>query len=159
MNAKQILLALNERFPIRPETTLHNFSGAHSITLDPNGQVQINVWAMTPVGVRIFYTTVPDGLEDADQDKFVAAIAEAISICNRSAVPQSASIMLNGRYVTLNSLNLTYEQIVKLAYPDDANGHCSVTYRDETRSGILFPGQRIGAVNGMTINCYDTSNA
>lgn len=166
MNAKEMLQALNERFPISAETCGKDFHGAHSITLTPTGQVQLNVWVMTPVGLRVFPATGDNEIADQAEPKVIAEeIATAVSAWASSLPekggPVAVSITLNGDVATLDSTELTYEKVVQLAHPEAPKRLYTVTYsyRGNGGGGSLTPGQRVEAVHGMIVDCYFTGNA
>jgi hypothetical protein len=171
MNAKEMLAALNARFPISAETCGNDFHGAHSITLNAQGQVQLNVWVMTPVGLRSFPTTVSDEYLAVTPEVIVDEMVKSIEAWKKIVKEDQlnsqgkVAISLNGDAVMLDSTELTYEKVAQLAHPDDAPAPqrklYSVTYcyRGKGGGGTLAPGEKVTAVHGMIVNCCFTGNA
>jgi hypothetical protein len=162
MNAKSMLQALNERFPISAETCGKDFHGAHSITLNAQGQVQLNVWVMTPVGLRVFPTTVAEDEMVGEPRALALEIEKAVRAwAQANPKGEKVAITLNGEAVTLDSTELTYEKVVQLSHPDATTVVYSVTYhyRGKGGGGFLHPGEKVTAVHGMIVNCVYTGNA
>jgi hypothetical protein len=150
MNAKEMLQALNERFPISAETCGKDFHGAHSITLNAQGQVQLNVWVMTPVGLRTFPTTVSDEQLAATPEAIVDEMLKSIEAWQKVVKEDQlnnqgkVAITLNGDAVMLGSTELTYEKVVQLAHPEAQTValQCDLQLPGQGGGGILAPGRR-----------------
>ena len=76
---------------------------------------------------------------------------------------KSFTIIVNGRKREVNDHKLTYQQVVKLAYPDDqpdANTIYTVAYANpHGKDGILVDGQDVVVKNGMSFNVTKTSRS
>ena len=75
------------------------------------------------------------------------------------------TIIVNAREHTINSNELTFEQLVSLAFPEPLaapNVLFTITYRcghGDKPEGSLLPGQRVRVKDGMIVNVTDTGNA
>lgn len=73
------------------------------------------------------------------------------------------TIIVNGRKREVTDHKLTYQQVVKLAYPDDqsdANTIYTVAYANpHGKDGILVDGQDVVVKNGMSFNVTKTSRS
>jgi hypothetical protein len=71
-------------------------------------------------------------------------------------------IYVNGDEKTVEEINLTYEQIVRLVFGDIPSGlNPSVIYKRGAgnKSGILHVGQSVEVVDGLKISAAITGNA
>lgn len=73
------------------------------------------------------------------------------------------SIIINGRKREVTDHKLTYQQVVKLAYPDeqpDVNIVYTVAYANpHGKDGTLVDGQDVVIKNGMSFNVSKTSRS
>lgn len=73
------------------------------------------------------------------------------------------TIIINGRKREVTDHKLTYQQVVKLAYPDeqpDANTVYTVAYANpHGKDGTLVDGQDVVVKNGMSFNVSKTSRS
>jgi Multiubiquitin len=73
------------------------------------------------------------------------------------------TIIINGRKREVTDHKLTYQQVVKLAYPDeqpDANTVYTVAYANpHGKDGTLVDGQDVVVINGMSFNVSKTSRS
>jgi len=73
------------------------------------------------------------------------------------------TIIINGRKREVTDHKLTYQQVVKLAYPDeqpDANIVYTVAYANpHGKDGTLVDGQDVVIKNGMSFNVSKTSRS
>lgn len=73
------------------------------------------------------------------------------------------TIIINGRKREVTDHKLTYQQVVKLAYPDeqpDANTVYTVAYANpHGKDGTLVDGQDVLVKNGMSFNVSKTSRS
>jgi CTP:phosphocholine cytidylyltransferase-like protein len=73
------------------------------------------------------------------------------------------TIIVNGRKREVTEHKLTYQQVVKLAYPDDqpdANTIYTVAYANpHGKDGVLVDGQDVVVKNGMSFNVTKTSRS
>jgi len=73
------------------------------------------------------------------------------------------TIIVNGRKREVTDHKLTYQQVVKLAYPDeqpDANIVYTVAYANpHGKDGTLVDGQDVVIKNGMSFNVSKTSRS
>lgn len=73
------------------------------------------------------------------------------------------SISINGRWQALRGRTATFDQILRIAFPDQPlhnPGAATVTFRNGVRSwpaGSLTPGDIIELVDGLSINANATS--
>lgn len=77
-------------------------------------------------------------------------------------------IKLNGTEYETNHEVLSYEDLVKLAYPRARHtAGCSITWhvklvagnRSHKVAGMLMAGERLAMINGIRVEAYFTSNA
>ncbi|HRH68869.1 MAG TPA: multiubiquitin domain-containing protein [Flavobacteriales bacterium] len=70
------------------------------------------------------------------------------------------TITLNGNEIEVEASELSYEQIVQLAYPGSASDRVmTMTYDRRVRDGSLKRGERLTLDEGLIINVHDTSGA
>lgn len=73
------------------------------------------------------------------------------------------TIVVNGREVPVDEKELTYEEVIKFAYPSpDPNALFTVTYRrgrGEKPEGSLVAGQTLKVKEGMVINVTITGRS
>lgn len=73
------------------------------------------------------------------------------------------SIIVNGRKREVHEHKLSYEEVVKLAYPDDqpdANVVYTVAYANpHGKDGTLVSGQDVTVKNGMSFNVTKTNRS
>ncbi len=72
------------------------------------------------------------------------------------------TIIVNGREKKVSQDNLTFEQIVALAFenpPSGPNVVITVTYKSRGKEGSLLPGQSVAIQNGMIFNVKATDKS
>lgn len=74
---------------------------------------------------------------------------------------KSFHIVINGQQETVKDNHLTYEQIVRLAFPDGPFDILySVTYANPRgHDGTLAPGQKVTVKDGMSFNVVKTNRS
>jgi hypothetical protein len=74
----------------------------------------------------------------------------------------TVSIIVNGRERKVASGQLTFDQLVELAYghpPEGGSIYYTITYHKGDRSGTLTPGQSIAVDNGTRFNVVRTDKS
>lgn len=74
---------------------------------------------------------------------------------------KSFHIVINGQQETVHDNHLTYEQVVRLAFPDGPFDILySVTYANpHGHDGTLAPGQKVTIKDGMSFNVIKTNRS
>jgi hypothetical protein len=80
------------------------------------------------------------------------------------AVPRPKTILVNGKELPFTEAQITYEQVVALAYPNSQWDGWSMTFFGKLpgggeMSGLLSKGKCIRALDRMSFTVVDTSNA
>ena len=74
----------------------------------------------------------------------------------------TVSIIVNGREKRVAPGQISFDQLVELAYghpPEGGNIYYTVTFRKGERAGTLTPGQAISVENGMRFNVVRTDKS
>lgn len=76
---------------------------------------------------------------------------------------KTITIVVNGRHREVTEHKLTYQQVIKLAFPDDqsdANTVYTVAYANpHGKDGTLVDGQEVVVKDGMSFNVTKTSRS
>lgn len=76
---------------------------------------------------------------------------------------KTITIIINGRHREVTEHKLTYQRVIKLAFPDDqsdANTVYTVAYANpHGKDGTLVDGQEVVVKNGMSFNVTKTSRS
>jgi len=70
-------------------------------------------------------------------------------------------IIVNGAAVEVDSTEITYELVQRIAFNGKTDRNHTVTYRGaaEEKQGTLSPGETVGIADGTVFNVYETGGA
>ncbi len=76
---------------------------------------------------------------------------------------QFDEVTINGKTQEISGMTISYDQVVKIAFPNSLNLNCSIIIEESKenskKSQILLPNSSVEKFNGMKIKCHWTGNS
>lgn len=113
--------------------------------------------------VQAIVQALPPKERDAEIRRLIQEKKEQIAALEELLIPEGPiSIIVNGEEVTTPERELSYDDILEVAYGPGMEGRILtvVTHNRKTGGGrSLIRGQSVKVEEGLVISAYDTSNA